>query len=380
MKLPLIIAMILAIWAICTRAEDHPVLINEVATIGEQFIELKKKDVGVLSLENYGIIILEKDFRNKFKNLKITAALDLSGLTFIFPYQQIIHFGNMKYDNMMEKPPPQPKWRIFENSNANTWLQIKENNFISIFLTKGNKNVLEEVKANSRSNSLHVTNDIMKYLKENVVDYVSIRKFNGPIHDKYIDEILQFKAPQDDRQSLRYEFVTEFANDMFSQSKCGVFIPFDLGGFKVAHRSPTTENICNDLQQKYVASDHIADDLDMLNVRDELFGENSNLAENILATGISENEANADIAENLDLQNPAACVAESELSQRMGLNEMEVTMILQMKRKIRNDPTFNDLPWLRSHPDFPKWIAMIKEHQAHILPIELIKKIGYVTS
>ena len=85
MKLPLIIAMILAIWAICTRAEDHPVLINEVATIGEQFIELKKKDVGVLSLENYGIIILEKDFRNKFKNLKITAALDLSGLTFIFP-------------------------------------------------------------------------------------------------------------------------------------------------------------------------------------------------------------------------------------------------------------------------------------------------------
>ena len=88
MKLPSIIAILLTLLAICTRAEDHPVLLNEVATVGEQFIELRKKDMGPISLDKYGIIIAEKDFKNNQKNLKIRAALDLSGLIFIYPYHQ----------------------------------------------------------------------------------------------------------------------------------------------------------------------------------------------------------------------------------------------------------------------------------------------------
>ena len=372
MKLPSIIAILLTLLAICTRAEDHPVLLNEVATVGEQFIELRKKDMGPISLDKYGIIIAEKDFKNNQKNLKIRAALDLSGLIFIYPYHQIIHFGNMNHQNMMEKPP-QPKWRIFDNVNDNTWLQIKENNFLTIFLTKGDKNVLDVVKV-QRSRIVHVTEDIMTYLTENVVDYLSIRKFNGPIRDKIIDNIIQFKSPAEQRMSPIFDFVTEYTNGVGkSQSKCGAFIPFDLSGFKTAPRSPTAENVCIDLQQKYIASDHITDDLHMLSVQDELFGENSQSVENILATGILESQTNDDMSENQDIQNKGACISESELSQRMGITELEVGMILEMKRKLKNDPTFNDAPWLHGHPDFPKWIPMIEEHQADILPVDLIK-------
>ena len=372
MKLPSIIAILLTLLAICTRAEDHPVLLNEVATVGEQFIELRKKDMGPISLDKYGIIIAEKDFKNNQKNLKIRAALDLSGLIFIYPYHQIIHFGNMNHPNMMEKPP-QPKWRIFDNVNDNTWLQIKENNFLTIFLTKGDKNVLDVVKV-QRSRIVHVTEDIMTYLTENVVDYLSIRKFNGPIRDKIIDNIIQFKSPAEQRMSPIFDFVTEYTNGVGkSQSKCGAFIPFDLSGFKTAPRSPTAENVCIDLQQKYIASDHLTDDLNMLSVQDELFGENSQSVENILATGILESQTNDDMSENQDIQNKGACISESELSQRMGITELEVGMILEMKRKLKNDPTFNDAPWLHGHPDFPKWIPMIEEHQADILPVDLIK-------
>ena len=372
MKLPSIIAILLTLLAICTRAEDHPVLLNEVATVGEQFIELRKKDMGPISLDKYGIIIAEKDFKNNQKNLKIRAALDLSGLIFIYPYHQIIHFGNMNHQNMMEKPP-QPKWRIFDNVNDNTWLQIKENNFLTIFLTKGDKNVLDVVKV-QRSRIVHVTEDIMTYLTENVVDYLSIRKFNGPIRDKIIDNIIQFKSPAEQRMSPIFDFVTEYTNGVgLSQSKCGAFIPFDLSGFKTAPRSPTAENVCIDLQQKYIASDHLTDDLNMLSVQDELFGENSQSVENILATGILESQTNDDMSENQDIQNKGACISESELSQRMGITELEVGMILEMKRKLKNDPTFNDAPWLHGHPDFPKWIPMIEEHQADILPVDLIK-------
>ena len=372
MKLPSIIAILLTLLAICTRAEDHPVLLNEVATVGEQFIELRKKDMGPISLDKYGIIIAEKDFKNNQKNLKIRAALDLSGLIFIYPYHQIIHFGNMNHQNMMEKPP-QPKWRIFDNVNDNTWLQIKENNFLTIFLTKGDKNVLDVVKV-QRSRIVHVTEDIMTYLTENVVDYLSIRKFNGPIRDKIIDNIIQFKSPAEQRMSPIFDFVTEYTNGVGkSQSKCGAFIPFDLSGFKTAPRSPTAENVCIDLQQKYIASDHLTDDLNMLSVQDELFGENSQSVENILATGILESQTNDDMSENQDIQNKGACISESELSQRMGITELEVGMILEMKRKLKNDPTFNDAPWLHGHPDFPKWIPMIEEHQADILPVDLIK-------
>ena len=372
MKLPSIIAILLTLLAICTRAEDHPVLLNEVATVGEQFIELRKKDMGPISLDKYGIIIAEKDFKNNQKNLKIRAALDLSGLIFIYPYHQIIHFGNMNHQNMMEKPP-QPKWRIFDNVNDNTWLQIKENNFLTIFLTKGDKNVLDVVKV-QRSRIVHVIEDIMTYLTENVVDYLSIRKFNGPIRDKIIDNIIQFKSPAEQRMSPIFDFVTEYTNGVgLSQSKCGAFIPFDLSGFKTAPRSPTAENVCIDLQQKYIASDHLTDDLNMLSVQDELFGENSQSVENILASGILESQTNDDMSENQDIQNKGACISESELSQRMGITELEVGMILEMKRKLKNDPTFNDAPWLHGHPDFPKWIPMIEEHQADILPVDLIK-------
>ena len=372
MNLQSIIAILLTLLAICTRAEDHPVLLNEVATVGEQFIELRKKDMGPISLDKYGIIIAEKDFKNNQKNLKIRAALDLSGLIFIYPYHQIIHFGNMNHQNMMEKPP-QPKWRIFDNVNDNTWLQIKENNFLTIFLTKGDKNVLDVVKV-QRSRIVHVTEDIMTYLTENVVDYLSIRKFNGPIRDKIIDNIIQFKSPAEQRMSPIFDFVTEYTNGVGkSQSKCGAFIPFDLSGFKTAPRSPTAENVCIDLQQKYIASDHLTDDLNMLSVQDELFGENSQSVENILATGILESQTNDDMSENQDIQNKGACISESELSQRMGITELEVGMILEMKRKLKNDPTFNDAPWLHGHPDFPKWIPMIEEHQADILPVDLIK-------
>ena len=143
MKLPSIFIVILAILAICTRAEDQPFLLNEVATIEKMFIELKKKDTGPISLDNYGIIIADQTIVHNKKTLKIRAALDLSGLVFIYPYHQIIHCGNMDFPNLMEVVPPHPKWRVFDGDTVDNWLEIKNNNFIAIFLTKFDKNIFE---------------------------------------------------------------------------------------------------------------------------------------------------------------------------------------------------------------------------------------------
>ena len=110
-----------------------------------------------------------------------------------------------------------------------------------------------------------------------------------------------------------------------------------------------------------------------------MLGEDGNLNENLLVTGISEQDTNEDILENQSFQNEA-CLSESEISQRMGELEVEIAHLLEMKKKLMNDPTYDDAPWKQGHPDFPKWIPMIKENQADILPVDLIETKRYVSS
>ena len=207
MKLLSIIAIFLALWAICTRAED--VLLNEVATKGQQFIEIKKKDHGVISLHNYGIVIAEQNIINRAKELKIRAVLDLAEQIFIYPYIQIIHFGNMNFPNLMELAPPQPRWKIFGSDTANNWLEIKNKNFITVFLTKSNRNVLDVIKANpGRPGKILIKDEIKSYLQESVVDFLAIRKFDGPDNDNLVNEIIQYKSPKEERQPPRHNFIT----------------------------------------------------------------------------------------------------------------------------------------------------------------------------
>ena len=113
-----------------------------------------------------------------------------------------------------------------------------------------------------------------------------------------------------------------------------------------------------------------------MNVRTELLALDNAVLEDEITTGITEEETIKefkDIFENSGNEKKP-CMSESEVSQRMGENEIEAKRILEMKRKLKNDPNFNDAYWLKGHPDFDKWIPIIEEHQGDILPVDLIKR------
>ena len=57
-----------------------------------------------------------------------------------------------------------------------------------------------------------------------------------------------------------------------------------------------------------------------------------------------------------------ACLSESEVSQRMADNDIEMRSILQIKKELKGDPTFNDSP-LQGHPDFSTCIPLTSSFQ-----------------
>ena len=93
-----------------------------------------------------------------------------------------------------------------------------------------------------------------------------------------------------------------------------------------------------------------------------------------VATGLDEQESNKAIKENLDKSTEKVCITESWLSQRKAEVMLEVGRVLQIKRKLKKIPDFDDRPWTRGHEDFDSWIPLIKQHQAAIMPLDLIRR------
>ena len=90
-------------------------------------------------------------------------------------------------------------------------------------------------------------------------------------------------------------------------------------------------------------------------------------------TGISEEQANKHIQENMAVPDEA-CLSESEISQRMAENDIEMANILQIKKELKGDSAFNDSP-MQGHPDFLTWMPIIRDTQPDLLPVDLIETI-----
>ena len=394
-------------------ANNEELLLNEVATTSTQFIELRKPtDVPIVDLAKYGIVIAEKvktKGAKKRGEIKIKAVLGLPLESRQVTSFEVIHFGNLlNHPNVMGSAPPNnPRWRIFDGSNENNWLEVQPNNFLAVFLTKSDQSILDVIKIpiQGRAKDLYITDDIRTYLQSSVVDYVVIRKANGPSDDAKINEIIEEKSPQSERTpAALYEFLTEFTgNPPASLSRCAEFKGFHLRGFLNTKRTPGMVNDCDAYQPKFITETQIQKSnlMEVDSCRDELYksdeeeGESSMQWESCevydtkydadteckrvsVATGLDEQGSNNVIKKNLDKSIEKVCVTESWLSQRKAEVALEVGRVLEMKRKLQNIPDFDDRPWTKGHEDFDSWIPLINEHQSAIMPLDLIRRMRYV--
>ena len=390
-------------------ANKEEILLNEVATKSSSpsFIELRKvSENPFVDLSKYGIVIAEKMTTRGTKNkgqLKVRFVLKLRGSFKAFPNHEIIHYGNIQNLPSILDPPPNSHWRVFEAYNGNDWLDIGNKNFLAIFLTKSDKDVMDVIKLpdSSRSPHVYIVNEVKVYLQESVVDFLVVRNGNGPSDDEIVNEIIEQKSPRIERMPLAlHEFVTQLTDDPpTSLSRCGDFKPFDLRGFMNAKRTPREVNSCDDYQPKFVAEDHLPkanliniesescndildeEDVDMMPVEEcnedheTKNDENSDCEMSSLATGLDEQQCNKEIKENIDVTNEEVCVTEAVLSQRQAELELEIDRIVQLKRKLKNDAQYNDMEWTIGHPDFDIWIPQIQTYQSTILPLDLILRI-----
>ena len=396
---------------VVVMTNNEEILLNEIATSSKPpFIELRKiSDKPFLDLSKYGIVIAEKMTTRNTKNtgqLKVRLVLGLRGGFQIFPNYEIIHYGNIQNHPSILDPPPNPQWRVFGAFDGNDWLDVKNKNFLAIFLTKSDRDIMDVIKmpASGRQDQVYIVNAIKQYMQESVIDFLVVRNGNGPSDDEMVNEIIEGMSPRTKRMPLAlHEFVTQYTdNPPTSISRCGEFEAFDLRGFMNTERTPREVNSCDDYQPKFVAEDHLPqvnlmnveselcddilsdEDVDMMqDEQDELCNEehetnnekDSDCEMFSLATGLDEQQSNDEIKKNIDVTNEEVCVTESVLSQRQAELELEIDRIVQLKRKLKNDRTYNDMEWTIGHPDFDIWIPQIQTYQSSILPLDLIKRV-----
>ena len=94
---------------------------------------------------------------------------------------------------------------------------------------------------------IFVKDEILAHLQKYVVDYLVIRKTNGPSDDGLVNDVIQKKSPREERMPLAlYEFLTETTgNQPTSLSSCGERKPFELRAYINTKRTPREERITN---------------------------------------------------------------------------------------------------------------------------------------
>ena len=138
------------------------------------------------------------------------------------------------------------------------------------------------------------------------------------------------------------------------------------------------------MQPKFVTEDHLPQ-TNLMNVQpcsEEVSSDDNDVEDSInsdcerssIATGLDEQETNQEIMDNLDISTEEVCITECWLSQRQAEEELEISRILEVKRKLIDDEFYDDEPWNKAHEDFPKWVEFMKQHQSLILPLDLIQR------
>ena len=257
--LPLIIWM--AIDAAVPQPDYDPnpmgLLISEIhtsassVTMGVQFPDFlevysKSKLIGQpMSLKNYYVAVAERS-GVRSDTLQVTQLIDL-GKSTLGQYTKygIISTANGGTDSLVA-PFPNGQWRTFVQTDIDNWLSVKDKKFLTIYLLYSETKIIPDIIPPGRKQL--IKGELLETLHKHVVDYVTIKKHNGPSTCKLVDEVVKNK-----RMSKAISILDLFLEEhtrvnvqyYYSVSRCASDSAFDLRSFKHSEPTPHLDNDCS---------------------------------------------------------------------------------------------------------------------------------------
>ena len=235
------------------------ILINEIKTIGNKYIEMFSNFEVPTTLKNTALVGVEQS-GDKYKTpfLKLKFVVDLDGIEVGAGNQyHVISNGEFQSHGQtitsIVPPIPSSRWRIFSGTGAN-WLDVANKNFLSVLLVENQEKPIFEVpfpQAAGRSTTTSLKEDLLKYVQESVTDFVSVKHPKGPDHCKTLDSVLSNKYS---RKEPWDDFIIEQTETRMyttmSISRCDSYDHFDLRSFVHCRETPSRENDCENYQKQ----------------------------------------------------------------------------------------------------------------------------------
>ena len=223
-------------------------MISEVHTsdiTGADFFEIYTKLKGQpVSLENYYVIVAERG-GSRQDSLQVTQVMDLGKKTLPAHTQYGVITTAEGGITSLVAPFPSADWRTFVPTNLENWLDVKDKKFLSIFLVYSKTKIIPDVLPAGKK--LHIKDQLLEDLKKYAVDYITIKKHNGPSTCKLVDSIVQ-KRRLSKRMDILDLFLEEHTRSnlySLSISRCASDLPFDMRSFKHSLQTPHIGNDCS---------------------------------------------------------------------------------------------------------------------------------------
>ena len=227
-------------------------LISEVHTsaVGDSltpdFLEVYSRITGhAISLQNYYVVVAERT-GIKPDTLQIVQVMDLGKRQLQNNQYGIITTANGGTDSLVA-PFPSAEWRTFVPTELNDWLKVKDKKFLSIFLVYSESKIIPDILPARQK--LHIKGELFDTLEKHSVDYITIKKHNGPSTCKLVDKIVR-RHKQSKAIDVLDLFLPEHGRAMpnvpyyLSISRCATDIPFNLRSFKHSEPTPNMPNDC----------------------------------------------------------------------------------------------------------------------------------------
>ena len=245
MKLLLVVILLLSIW-MCHGGGQNPmrILLSEVYTHGQVFIELTTTSLeSEVSLDKYSIAVITQD-ASKEENLR--ALMDLRRHKFKNG-QKFGLVGNFPSEHYKLLEPGLPPWNdVLINSAFHrlNFLSVGKRQYLIIALMYADDYLNDKYawKANEKN---ELTNDLLEYIKANLVDLLIVKGVEASKKCKSLGERWQGGIGHSQIKPLTNPATAQSNHQILSLSSCTILNePFDFESWEGRKPTPGKENAC----------------------------------------------------------------------------------------------------------------------------------------
>ena len=225
--------------------DDVTIVINEISTGNEQYVEIFTDSEEEVDLQNVGLVGAEESANVNTPNLRLRFAVDLSGTKIPKGQKHAIISTKTIDDNgntipSLIPPPTNNHWRFMSGMGAG-WLDVSPKNFLALFLVKNTEKKLFDVQFPPTKRTTTLNGQLLQFVQENLIDSVILKDSRGPDNCKQVDSVLEKKRPN--RDPIFDDFLVEQKNSPSQSSpltisRCFSVKPNDLRSFKHSKATP----------------------------------------------------------------------------------------------------------------------------------------------